>query len=86
MVAGELPFKGDSPIDTMHAIAFDEVRPVTVIRKNLPPEIHRILLRCLRKRPEDRYPDAGALAADLKRLKREIESSIQRSMHLALWK
>jgi hypothetical protein len=34
----------------------------------------------LRKRPEDRYPDAGALAADLKRLKREIESGTQRSM------
>jgi len=80
MVAGELPFKGDTPIDTMHAIAFEEARPVTVIRKNLPPEIHRILLRCLRKRPEDRYPDAGALAVDLKRLKREIESGTQRSM------
>lgn len=80
MVSGELPFKGDSPLDTMHAIAFEEVRPVTVIRKNLPPEIHRILLRCLRKRPEDRYPDAGALAVDLKRLKKEIESGVQRSM------
>jgi len=80
MVSGELPFKGDSPLDTMHAIAFEEVRPVTAIRKNLPPEIHRILLRCLRKRPEDRYPDAGALAVDLKRLKKEIESGVQRSM------
>ena len=79
MVAGELPFKGDTPIDTMHAITFEEARPVTVIRRNLPPEIHRILLRCLRKRPEDRYPDAGALADDLKRLKREIESGIHRS-------
>ncbi len=79
MIAGELPFKGDTPIDTMHAITFEEARPVTVIRKNLPPEIHRILLRCLRKRPEDRYPEAGALADDLKRLKREIESGIHRS-------
>ena len=80
MVTGELPFKGDNPIDIMHSITFDEARPVTVIRKNLPPEIHRILLRCLRKRPEDRYPDAGALSADLKRLKREIETGILHSM------
>lgn len=80
MVTGELPFKGDTPLDTMHAIAFEEVRPVTVVRKNLPPEIHRVLLRCLRKRPEDRYPDAGALAVDLKILKREIESGIRRPM------
>jgi len=80
MVTGEIPFKGDSPLDTMHSIAFEEVRPVTVIRKNLPPELHRIVSRCLRKRPENRYQDAGELAADLKRLKRDIESGIQRSV------
>jgi predicted Ser/Thr protein kinase len=78
MVAGELPFKGDSPLDTMHAIAFEEIRPVTVIRKNLPPEVHRIIARCLRKRPEDRYKDAGALHADLKRLKSDLDSGVRR--------
>ena len=78
MVTGELPFKGESPLDTMHAIAFDEVRPVTVIRKNLPPELHRIVARCLRKRPEDRYPNSSALASDLKRLKSDIESGVRR--------
>ena len=78
MVSGELPFKGDSPLDTMHSIAFDEVRPVTIIRKNLPPELHRIISHCLRKRPEDRYQDAGSLAMDLKHLKRDIESGVQR--------
>ena len=77
MVTGELPFKGDSPLDTLHAIAFDEVRPVTVVRQNLPPEAHRIVTRCLRKRSEDRYQDAGFLAADLKHLKREIETGVQ---------
>jgi len=79
MVTGELPFEGESPIDTMHAIAFEEARPVTVIRKNLPPDLHRIIARCLRKRPEDRYPDAGALISDLKHLKADIESGVQRS-------
>ncbi len=78
MITGELPFKGDSPLDTMHAIAFEEVKPVTVIRRNLPPEVHRIISRSLRKRPEDRYEDATALAADLKRLKSDIESGVRR--------
>lgn len=78
MVTGELPFEGESPIDTMHAIAFEEARPVTVIRKNLPPDLHRIIARCLRKRPEDRYPDAGALISDLKHLKADIESGARR--------
>ena len=74
MVTGELPFKGDTPLDTMHAIAYEEAKPVTVIRRNLSPQVHRIVSRCLRKRPEDRYPDARTLAADLKQLKQDLES------------
>jgi hypothetical protein len=61
----------------MHAIAYEEIRPVTVVRKNLPADVHRVVSRCLRKRPEDRYPSSAALAADLKVLKRDIESGIQ---------
>ena len=74
MVTGELPFKGDTPLDTMHAIAYEEARPVTIVRRNLSPQVHRIVSRCLRKRPEDRYPDAGTLASDLKRFKLDLES------------
>ena len=80
MVTGELPFKGGSPVDTMHAIAFEEVQPITVVRKHLPPDLHRIVSRCLRKKPEDRYSDAGALADDLRRLKQDLDSGVQRSL------
>jgi len=77
MVTGELPFQGGSAVDTLHAIAYEEIRPVTVVRKNLPDDVHRVVSRCLRKRPEDRYSTAAALAADLKVLKRDIESGIR---------
>lgn len=80
LVTGELPFKGQSPLDTMHAIAFEEVRPVTVVRKHLPPNLHRIVARCLRKRSADRYADAGKLAEELKALKRDIDSGVRRSI------
>jgi serine/threonine protein kinase len=80
MVTGKLPFERETPLDTLHAIGFEEVRPVTVVRQNLPPELNRIISRCLRKRPKDRYPDARPLAADLKNLKRDIESGVQRSV------
>lgn len=79
MVTGKLPFQRETPLDTLHAIGFEEVRPVTLVRQNLPPELNRIISRCLRKRPKDRYPDARPLAADLKNLKRDIESGIHRS-------
>jgi hypothetical protein len=74
MVTAELPFKGETPLDTMHAIAYEEARPVTIVRRNLSPELHRIVFRCLRKNPDDRYPDAHVLAADLRRLKHDLET------------
>ncbi len=82
MATGQLPFSGQSPLDTMHAIAFEEVRPLTSLRQNLPPELHRIVSRCLRKRPEDRYPDAKTLVNDLKTLKRDLDSGVTRAVPL----
>jgi tRNA A-37 threonylcarbamoyl transferase component Bud32 len=80
MVTGELPFQGATPLDTMHAIVFEEAKPVMSVRKNLPPQLQQIISRCLRKRPQDRYPDARALAADLKRLRQDIESGSSLSL------
>jgi tRNA A-37 threonylcarbamoyl transferase component Bud32 len=80
MVTGELPFKRETPLDTMHAIVFEEAKPVTTIRRNLPPQVHLIISRCLRKRPEDRYPDARGLAEDLRRLKQNIETGTSLSL------
>jgi predicted Ser/Thr protein kinase len=74
MVTGELPFKGDTPLDTMHAIAYEEARPVTAIRRSLPPRMHQIVSKCLRKNREDRYLDARSLAADLRHLKQDLET------------
>ena len=61
MVTGQLPFSGASALDTLHAIAFEETRPMTALRPNLPPSLQRVVTRCLRKRAPDRYPDAKEL-------------------------
>jgi predicted Ser/Thr protein kinase len=82
MVTGQLPFSGNSPVDTLHAIAFEETRPVTALKANLPPSLQRVIGRALRKRREDRYPDARELAADLKAVQREVESGISGAIPL----
>jgi hypothetical protein len=82
MVTGQLPFQGASPIDTMYAIAFEETRSVQTLRPNLPGNLQRVVGRCLRKRPEDRYPQARDLVQDLETLRRELESGISRGVPL----
>lgn len=76
MVTGQLPFTGATPLDTLHAIAFEETRPVTALRPNLSPSLQRIVTRCLRKQPKDRYESAKDLAGDIKTVQREVESGI----------
>jgi serine/threonine protein kinase len=80
MVTSKLPFHGESPLDTMHAIAFDEVPAITEVRVHLPADLHRIVSRCLRKQPADRYQDARSLADDLRRLRRDLDSGVQRTL------
>ncbi len=76
MVTGQPPFQGETALDTLHAIAYEETRPVTALRSNLPPSLQRVVARCLRKRREDRYPHADALVEDLKLVQREVESGV----------
>jgi len=82
MASGQLPFSGHSPIDTLHAIAFEETRPITQIRSNLPPGLQRVISRCLRKRPADRYEDARELVEALKKVQQEIETGITSNISL----
>jgi serine/threonine protein kinase len=80
MSTGQMPFAGASPIDTMHAIAFDEARPVTELRPGLPPDLQRVVGRCLRKEPEDRYQTTRAFVDDVKRLRSDTESGTVRAL------
>jgi predicted Ser/Thr protein kinase len=84
MVTGQLPFDGATPLDTLHALAFEETRPVTAIRPNLPPSLQRVVTRCLRKRAQDRYPDARELIGDLKAVQREVESGVSTKVPLSV--
>jgi predicted Ser/Thr protein kinase len=74
MTTGQSPFQRGSFVDTLHAVAFDETQAMTVGGAALPGELQRIVSRCLQKRPEDRYADAGTLAHDLRALRRDTEA------------
>jgi Tol biopolymer transport system component len=75
LTAGRKPFNGKSRRDTINAILSDEPEPVTESDASLPSELDHILFKALEKDRELRYQTASDLRADLKRLKREIDSS-----------
>ena len=65
MLAGRRPFAGASVVELF--IALDRVEPAPPSRGNpgVPAALERVVLRCLRKDPAQRYADAGALLRDL---------------------
>ena len=72
MATGKNPYKGDSAAATMYNVLELTPKPLSQLRSELPEQLVEITLRCLNKKPADRYNNARDLLADLKSLKKSI--------------
>jgi tRNA A-37 threonylcarbamoyl transferase component Bud32 len=68
VLTGRLPFAGDTAYATLLAIQRQAITPPRTIDRKVPRSLERICLRCLRKKPQERYASAAQLAADLDRV------------------
>lgn len=58
MLTGEVPFKGQSPIQIMMAQINETPEPLSNYRDDIPADVEAIILKCLAKKPEDRFSSA----------------------------
>ncbi len=75
MVTGRQAFMGETSAVIFEAILNRSPAPASRISPDLPPEFERVIVKALEKDRELRYQTAGELRADLKRLKRDTDSS-----------
>lgn len=68
LLTGERPFGGESLTSLSYQIVHREPVPARSVNPALPAACEAVVRRALAKSPEDRYPSAGALAADLRAL------------------
>ncbi len=73
MVAGQRPFIGETPSDSLAAILKVEPAPLSRVAPQAPPELVRIVTKALRKDRDERYQVVKELLLDLKTLKEEID-------------
>jgi serine/threonine protein kinase len=72
MAAGKLPFESETPMGFIeHHIHKEPVTPLT-FNKDIPPKLVNIILKCIRKPPEERYQTPSELLAALTALKSPV--------------
>jgi TolB-like protein len=78
MLAGRLPFEGETITDVLGLILHKEPPPLTHLGAHIPAELDRIVTKALRKDQEERYQVVKDLGLDLKSLKQRLEFEAER--------
>jgi eukaryotic-like serine/threonine-protein kinase len=78
MVAGRLPFEGETTSDLIAAILEEEPPPLTQFSPNAPKELQHIVTRSLRKDKQGRYQTVEELLIGLTNLKQALQLEFRR--------
>jgi len=65
ILTGKTPFRGSSPLETLHEVISKELKRPRDIRESIPAELERICLKALSKLTSDRYATAAEFVGDL---------------------
>jgi Tol biopolymer transport system component len=74
MVTGQRAFAGTSTAETLSAVIRAQPKPPASVVAGVPPELERIILRCLRKDPGRRFQHIDDVKVALQEVKDESES------------
>ncbi len=73
VLTGRLPFTGDSPLEIMHQhISKTPIAPSEIVN-SIPAIVDELVLKLLKKSPDDRYQSADGLLADVSQIAEALE-------------
>jgi serine/threonine protein kinase len=90
MVTGRRPFAGSSSAEMLAALLKEQPKPPSEVVPEVPKELERIVLRCLRKEPSRRFQHMADVKVELEELKEESDSGlttpgVRRPRQRGLW-
>lgn len=65
LLSGEVPFKGDTPVDILMKIIQKDPPPLRKVNPKIPVDLETIVMKCIEKDPNRRFGSAKELAEDL---------------------
>ena len=65
MLTAEVPFAGDNMLAVMNQHLTGVVRPPHELNHAIPPQVEAIILKAIRRDPDERYQDAAGMVYDL---------------------
>ncbi len=66
ILAGHPPFEDSLPAVLIHKHLFEEPKPLNQVRRDVPAGVNAIVLRAMKKQPEERYINAAEMLEDLR--------------------
>jgi len=74
VVTGQRPFTGNDHIETLNKLIREPAPPLATLNPNAPPDLQRIVRRCLAKDPDERYQNIKDIAIELKEVRRDMQT------------
>jgi Tol biopolymer transport system component/tRNA A-37 threonylcarbamoyl transferase component Bud32 len=74
LVTGRRPFAGASSAEVQAAILKEQPQPPSELLPDVPRDLERIILRCLRKEPDRRFQHMSDVKVELQEIKEESDS------------
>lgn len=88
LLTGGPPFVGETPAEITVRVERDLPERPRALRADIPVDLEAIVMKCLEKKADDRYPSPGALADDLDRFlagKTPVAPPLTRLRRLRRW-
>lgn len=71
MIAGRRPIAGNPDMPSMDEVRRADIVPLRFISSRVTPRLEKVVMHAVASSPDDRYPDAGKMAAALDRVLHE---------------
>ena len=71
-VTGQKPFADESVIKSLHKVVYESAPQIKDVSPSAPPDLQRIVRRCLAKDPDERYQTIKDVALELKEVRQGI--------------